>query len=438
MKKASGPIRLLAVLAVSALTASQLFTLTGCGSRAMDRGRTAVTGASEAADSRSVIRRSVGLTVWSPEEDQPMLRRQCDAFCASYPDADITVTLRPMSTADAAEAAGRDPQNAADVFAVRGSALRGLVRSGAVGENSLTADSVTGRFSSDDLSAAIVDGRLYGYPCYSDACILYYDSSRLSGSDAASLEGLAERIREVNGRAGKGDRSVCPFAADFSGTDMAASVFLTSGYGAGQTPPDSADGFDFGSDESLEAARYIASLERLGAEDMDPETAASRFRAGTLASYAAGSEYAGAMKSALGEHYAAAELPSISIGGGDRHLMGFSDSVMYAVKATTAHPQEAAALADYLTGDQCMLDRLAKRELLPAGSRMSKHPSVRDGSAAAAVREQLGHNVVSPAEDAMEDIWRPAAQLGRELFGGKVGDGDIGGRLGRLSGRRAA
>ncbi|MGN1108599.1 MAG: extracellular solute-binding protein [Oscillospiraceae bacterium] len=141
---------------------------------------------------------AVNLTVWGSQEDQEMLKKMCDEFAAANPDKQYTFSFDVVSEADAQQEVLKDISAAADVFGFASDQTATLVDAGALYRVTKNKDEIVANNTEASISAASIDGELYGYPCVSDTYFIYYDKSKLTEEDVQSIENiLAKDIEGV-------------------------------------------------------------------------------------------------------------------------------------------------------------------------------------------------------------------------------------------------
>lgn len=118
----------------------------------------------------------VSLTVWGPQEDQELIKKMCDEFAAANPEKTYTFTYGVVSEADAQKEVNKDISAAADVFAFASDQTAILVNAGALYRVTKNKDQIVAENSEASISAASINGELYGYPYVSDTYFMYYDS----------------------------------------------------------------------------------------------------------------------------------------------------------------------------------------------------------------------------------------------------------------------
>lgn len=366
---------------------------------------------------------TVSLTVWGSADDQQMLREMTDEFIKKHPENNMEITVRVTGEDVARDEALKDIETAADVFAITNDQLGALVNADAVYENTRYADEIRDTRTESAVKAAMIGDKLYGYPSSAETYFLFYDKSKLNDDEVNSLEAILDKNQESG---------VAPFAMDFSDAYFSSSFFLTAGceiYGEnGQDP----SVVTFNTENGLAAAKYIASLKNRGAEDISGDVAASRFKAGKLASYVSGSWKTEAFKDALGENFGVAKLPVINLGGNEVNMMSFAGGKMYVVKSTTRYPVEAMALAAFLTNEDNQLKRFNDRALLPNNTNLAGHEDIISNPAIAAELDQLRYSVATPSITQMSKYWDPVAAFTKDAFEGKITEKDMKEKLDRL------
>lgn len=128
----------------------------------------------------------VSLTVWGPQEDQELIKKMCDEFAAANPEKTYTFTYGVVSEADAQKEVNKDISAAADVFAFASDQTAILVNAGALYRVTKNKDQIVAENSEASISAASINGELYGYPYVSDTYFMYYDKSKLTEDDVKS------------------------------------------------------------------------------------------------------------------------------------------------------------------------------------------------------------------------------------------------------------
>ncbi|MBP3414217.1 MAG: extracellular solute-binding protein [Clostridia bacterium] len=366
---------------------------------------------------------TIKLVLWGAADDREMLSEMVDAFKAEHRDKNYSIEIRVTGEDVARDEALKDIEAAADVFAITNDQLGALVNANAVYENTVYADEIRQTRTEGSVTAATIDGKLYGFPSSSESYFLFYDKSKLTEDDVKSLESILAKPQPSG---------VIKFGFDFSDAYFSSAFFMTAGceiYGSDGQDPSTVT---FNSDEGLEASRYIAKLKGMGAADLEGDVAGAQFKAGKLAAYVSGSWKTEAYTDALGDDLGFAKLPTIKIAGEDRDMVSFSGGKMYVVKSTTEYPLEAMALANWLTNEENQIKRFKDRNMLPNYKSLAAEDDILSNPAAAAETAQFAHSVPTPSITQISRYWDPVAAYTKDLFDGKIKDDQIRSKLDTL------
>ena len=116
------------------------------------------TSSSTAADSSNFgDEDNITLKVWGPDASIELLKKQCDAFIAQYPDKTIKIDVVAQGEADAASQLQNDATTAADVFGLPSDQLNKLVNAKVIQEVAF-ADEVKAANNEKVVNAATING----------------------------------------------------------------------------------------------------------------------------------------------------------------------------------------------------------------------------------------------------------------------------------------
>lgn len=364
-----------------------------------------------AAETTAAAEGPASLVLWGSEDDQTMLKEMAASFVAAHPT--YTVEVRVTGEDKAKDAAMADLDAAADVFAIAHDQLGALVEAGAVYPNTLYAEEIAMNDSAAGLTAATYDGTVYGYPSSAETYYLYYNKSVFTETDVASLD----KMLEVASAAGK-----------TVGFDMGNNYFTAAFWFAnncklfGDSGSD-VQGSTFNSAEGLAVAEYIATLEAAGLQNINDGDAEQAFANGTLAAQVTGSWKTDAYKTALGDNYGVAKLPTIKVGGQDKQMVSFSGVKVYVVKSSTQYPEAAMQLAAFVTNEENQLKRFNDRSLLPVNLVAAADPAVTADPTIAAQVTQAAFSIPMPSIPQMSNFWSDSSMaVTREIYDGTTTD----------------
>lgn len=405
-------------ISAAILAAAMVSGLAACGGATTTETTTAPAATTTAAEvtepvetTAAATEAAASLVLWGAEDDQVMLKEMSDAFVAEHPT--YTVEVRVTGEDKAKDAALADLDAAADVFAIAHDQLGALAEAGAVYPNTLYVDEIATNDAPAAITAASYDGMVYGYPSSAETYYLYYDKSVFSETDVASLD----KMLEVAKAAGK-----------TVGYDMGNNYFTVGFWFAngctlfGETGSD-VQGSTFNGPEGLAVAEYIATLKDAGLQNINDGDATTAFQNKTLAAQVTGSWKTADYQAALGDNYGVAKLPTINVGGTDKQMISFSGVKLYVVKSSTAFPEAAMQLAQFVTNEENQLKRFNDRKLLPVNLAAAADPAIAVDPTIAAQVAQTAFSIPMPSIPQMSQFWSDSSMaVTREIYDGKATD----------------
>ena len=355
----------------------------------------------------------VNLTVWGPQEDQELLKQMCDAFAAANPDKTYTFTYGVVSEADAQKEVIKDISAAADVFAFASDQTAILVDSGALYRVTKNKDQIVADNSEASISAASVDGELYGYPYVSDTYFMYYDKSKLSEDDVKSIEGIMNK--DIEG-------VTTNFAFNTDDGWYQSGFFFGAGcklFGDDGTDPTQCD---FNNERGYMVGEYLIDLvanPKYGA-NFDDSLVKAGFAEGTLAAAVSGTWNAGEIQASLGDNYAATKLPEFTLSNGETVQMGsMANFKIMGVNSETKNPLDAMALAEWLTNKDNQKTRFEVRSYAPTNVELANDTDTMNSNiAVGALAQQAQYATVQTSISQCQNYWTPAEAFGQEIIAG--------------------
>ena len=356
---------------------------------------------------------AVNLTVWGPQEDQELLKQMCDAFAVANPDKTYTFTYGVVSEADAQKEVIKDISAAADVFAFASDQTAILVDSGALYRVTKNKDQIVADNSEASISAASVDGELYGYPYVSDTYFMYYDKSKLSEDDVKSIEGIMNK--DIEG-------VTTNFAFNTDDGWYQSGFFFGAGcklFGDDGTDPTQCD---FNNERGYMVGEYLIDLvanPKYGA-NFDDSLVKAGFAEGTLAAAVSGTWNAGEIQASLGDNYAATKLPEFTLSNGETVQMGsMANFKIMGVNSETKNPLDAMALAEWLTNKDNQKTRFEVRSYAPTNVELANDTDTMNSNiAVGALAQQAQYATVQTSISQCQNYWTPAEAFGQEIIAG--------------------
>ena len=306
---------------------------------------------------------AIKITVWVPEETVELTKAQIEKFNetneAGYK---FDATVEPVSEANAATSMTTDVEAGADIYFFAQDQFARLVQAG--GLSKLTDDVAAKVAAENDVSAvaaATSGDAMYAYPLTADnGYFMYYDKSVIPEEDLDSLEKLIEDCEAA--------QKYFAFEMQSSAWYLASFFFATGCKSIWTTDDDGnfIDVYDtFNSPEGLIAAKGMKKL-------VDSPYHLSKSQGSEFASGAAivvsGTWDYDTVAGILGDNLGVTDLPSFTVDGKEYHLGSFSGCKLLGVKPQTDVEKATAlhALAQYLTGEECQLERFNERHWGPS------------------------------------------------------------------------
>ena len=346
---------------------------------------------------------TIKLKVWGSQEDQAMLQEMVEAFKAANSGKTYEVEFGVVGENDAKTRYLEDPAVAADVFAFASDQLLDLVKADALYEVTINKDAIVAANLPGSIDAATVGEHLYAYPMTADnSYFLYYDKSVLNEEQVKTLDGILEAANA----AGK------KFFMDISNGWYIASFFLGAGGKLG-IAEDGSQTTDFNNEKGVAAGEAIKALTANDAFLTGDDAILNGGIGTTIAAGVSGTWNAGSIGEKLGENYAAAKLPTFTLNGEQAQMSSFFGYKLVGVNSLTEYPEEAMALAEWLTNEENQLKRFEMRTLAPSNIKVAADPRVKANVALAAVAEQEQYAV--PQKEVLGNYWSPAEAFGATM-----------------------
>lgn len=369
----------------------------------------------------------IKLTVWSSQESRQYVERMCEAFARANEGKRYEFSYGVVSEADAKAELLKDISAGADVFAFASDQTAELVDAGALYRITLNKDEIVQRNTESSVSAATIGGELYGYPCVSDTYFMYYDSSKLAEDEIGSLETIL--AKDIPG-------TPINFAFDIDNGWYQCSFFFGAGctlFGENGTDPSECS---FNNERGYLAGEYMLGLVNNPkfAPNYDDALVKAGFTDGTIAAAVSGTWNANEIRAALGDNFAAAKLPEITLSNGEKVQMGsMANYKLIGVNTETKQPLEAMALADWLTNYDNQLIQLNERSLAPTNTVLAGSEEALSRNAAVyALTQQARYSTVQASIPQISNYWIPAEAFGQDMIAGKITADNLQSKLDKL------
>lgn len=345
---------------------------------------------------------TIKLKLWGSQEDQAMLQDMVEGFKDANSDKTFDIELGVVGEPDARAKYLEDPAAAADVFAFPNDQIVDLVNAGALYEVTINKDAIVEDNVAGAIEAATVDGELYAYPMTADnGYFMYYDKSVISEEQAQSLDTMLEAAAD----AGK------KVFMDVSNGWYIASFFL--GSGGKLTVEDGKQTTDFNNENGLAAGEAIKAFTANDAFITGDDAILTGGIGDNIAAGVSGAWNANAIMEKLGDNYAAAKLPTFTLNGEQVQMSSFAGFKLMGVSSLTEYPEEAMALAEYLTNEESQLKRFELRGMGPSNIKVGQSDAVQANEALAALADQA--NYAYSQKEVLGNYWTPAEAFGTTM-----------------------
>lgn len=352
---------------------------------------------------------AVTLKVWAPQEDQDgdnSWLSQVEAnFEKAHPEYKITWKNDVVSEGDASKTVQTDPASAADVYMFASDQLGTLLDAGAIGQLGTDAAAQVKKQNNDTEINSVTgsDGNLYGVPYTDNTWFMYYDKSAFSEDDVKSLDAMVAKA---------------PIAFPLSNSWYIGGFY--SGLTLfGEKGNDKDAGMVFPKD-SVDITKYLANLvANPNFHDSADNSGLSELQAGTVKAYFSGTWDAAAIKKALGDNYAATQLPTFTVNGETKQMKSFAATKAAAYNPNSKNPKVAAQFAAYLGSTESQKLHYEVRQIPPSDKSLSDLTA--DDLAAKAQSDTMANTaIVQSGLSGMNDWWGPAETFGKALVNKEV------------------
>ena len=351
----------------------------------------------------------IDLTVWVPDRAVSLTRQQVNRFKQHYPDKDFSINVVAMGESDAAMMVMNDPGSAADVFGFPSDMMNRLQGADVLSYVPLALNgTVANENVENTVNAASEYSLLSAYPETADnGYYLVYNKSVVSDNAAKTLEGILAACKAKNKQfvldSGNGFYS-CMFA--FTG-GVLIDGFEDDGY--------TQKFVDYDEDEAVDTLMAFAKLMKDYKNTYSSQDAANistGFKNGRIGAGVDGSWNYQADKSALGNNFGAAKLPTIKVNGTDKQIIPIAGYKYLGVNSYSYHQRAAHMLAYYLSSEACQLERAQQLGWGP--SNLNAQEAVSDDPVMKALADQSHYSV--PQVNVSGTFWTPMGTLGSEMY----------------------
>lgn len=339
-----------------------------------------------------------------------LTKEQIQRFMDANPGVIINAEVSGVPEGDAASQVITDVATAPDIYCFAQDQLARLVQASALAAPSkVVADLLKTANDANSISAASVAGTLYAYPMTSDnGYYLYYDKSIVT--DPSSLEQIIADIEAYN--EGKADADKKNFRFALENAWYTASFFFATGCVSSWTTDVDGNwtGIEdtFNSDKGVVAMKGMMKLAQSSCYNSDAD------KYDNAAAWVNGIWNANTAQGHFGDNFGVCKLPSFTVDGETYQLGSFSGNKLMGVKPQSDANKAAvlSLLAQYLTNEQCQLDRYDLLQWGPSNKAAQQNEDVKSNLSLLALADQ--NQYATPQGNIHGSWWDIAKILGAD------------------------
>lgn len=357
---------------------------------------------------------AITLVVWLPKEDQEFGKEVANAYKEANPDKKYNFQFGEQSESDAGTKVLQDVTNAPDVFAFASDHITKLVNGGALNRiGGPTLERLKAANTEDSMDAATVtvsgEEQTYAMPFTDNTCFLYYNKSKLSETDVATVDGILSKC-DTNHRFGYPMNDGWYSAAFYFGKGLGYEVEYDEAFGETKITT------DFGSEtgEAVTEAMWQLVMNDKVKADSDDSKAVSGFQDGSLIAAVSGIWNKTAVQEALGENFGVAKLPTYTLNGEQVQLTAFAGYKLFGVCNYSPNKAEAIAFAEFFTNKENQLKHFDARGYSPTNKEAAAEEKIVNDPCVKAIQGTLEH--CKPQKNVPTTLWTPLQSLGNDMI----------------------
>lgn len=326
------------------------------------------------------------VTIWVSELAgvAELTAKQIKAFQEANPGIIIKASIEGVTESEVGYKVAADVASAPDIFCFAQDQLARLVQAAALNAPGTQASNhIREQNDAASVQAASLSGTLYAYPMTSDnGYYMYYDKSVIS--DPEHLEAIIADCEKAGKKIRFGLEDAWYTASFFFATGC-RSDWTMDANGNFTALEDT-----FNSPAGLTAMKGMQKLTHSPAYDANAEVFTD------AAVVVTGIWNANAAQAHFGKNLAATDLPSFTVDGQSYQLGSFFGSKLMGVKPQSDAKKAAvlSRLAQYLTAEECQLQRYEAFQWGPSNRNAQDAPTVRENLSLTALRQQSRHAVL--------------------------------------------
>ena len=359
---------------------------------------------------------TIKITVWVSEADKAFAESVAKDFKAKNPDKNYQIAIDIEGENEIATRILNDVENAADVFSCPNDQLGKLINGDAltrIAGDRLTRVQAVNSAGSMESVTMMVNGTegVYGMPYTDNTFFMYYDKSVLSATDVQSIDGILAKCSSSK-----------QFAYPMTDGWYTTAFYFGKGLGY-QVEYDkhlaetsiSCD-FDNATGEQVTNAMWqLVKNPRVKADANDSKIIAG-FNDGSIVAAVTGIWNKTAIENSLGDNFAAAKLPTYTLGAEQVQLTAFAGYKLMGVNNYSKNKTDALDFAEFYTNRENQIKHFEMRGFVPTDETARMDERVQADACAKAITEQLQYSKTQ--KNVPSTLWVPMEGLGSAMVAG--------------------
>ena len=372
---------------------AMLVPLAACGGSSDGDGKSGASGTED-----------ITLSVWAPQEDQAKdtnwLGQVEENFAKDHPEYNITWKNDVVSEGDASKQVSTDPSAAADVYMFASDQLGVLMDAKAIGQLGTDAEKQV-KEQNGDLEVDSV--KLYGVPYTDNTWFMYYNKSKITEDEAKDFDTILSKAKVT-----------FPLQNSWyiNGFYDGLSLF-------GEKGNDADAGMVFPKDGADITSYLVDVVANPNFSNDDGASGLAAIKDGSADVLFSGTWSAADVKEALGDNYAATQLPTFTVNGEKKQMKSFAATKAVAYNPNAKNTKAAAQFAAYLGNTDSQKLHYEMRQIPPSDTSLSDLTT--DDIAAKAQADTMANTAILQSGLAgMNDWWTPAETFGKALVNKEI------------------
>ena len=343
--------------------------------------------------------------IWVAEAIVDLTKAQIDNYNATNEDGIvINPTIEAVSEADSATQMLLDVEAGGDLYCFAQDQFARLVQAGALAQLGAGASAfVTENNDAGTVAASTSGDAIYAYPLTADnGYFMYYDKSVIPEEDIDSLEKLIADC--------EGAQKYFAFEMQSSAWYLASFFFATGCKSEWKTDENGEFISVYDTFDSPEGLIAVKGMKKLVDSPFHVSAGGADQLANGAAILVSGTWDFAKAAEILGDNMGVADLPSFEVDGTSYHLGSFNGCKLLGVKPQTDALKGAAMhrLAQYLTGEQCQMERFEAKAWGPSNLAAQASDAVKANPGLAAL---IAQNAYSVPQGQIHGSWWDVAKV---------------------------